>query len=89
MNSCPTCNALGYIRSVSTVSFDILKNLQAEVVRKNLKGTITITVSPAIFDYLIHREFQSLLTLETKLHCKIILESNEKFDPHHFVVGKA
>jgi len=88
MNTCPTCNARGYIKATATISFDILKQFQAEVISKNLKGTLTLQVSPATFDYLVHSEFQSLLDLEKKLGCKIAIESNNKLEIGQFFMSK-
>jgi ribonuclease G len=78
MNVCPTCHARGYVKSILTISFEILQKFHAEVLRKNIKKTTILTVKPEVFEYLLHNEFQSLLKLEKKLNFKIILESNEK-----------
>lgn len=86
MNVCPTCNSLGLVKSVSMISFDVLKQFQEEVIRKNLKGPLTLSVSQQTFDYLIHHEFQSLLELEKIFACKIILEANEKYKNSQFSI---
>ena len=88
MNVCPTCNAHGYIKSRSTISFDILKHFKNQVESEGCKNSIILVVSTKIFDYLIHNEFQALLLLEEELHCKIILESNDEFEESEFSVKK-
>jgi len=88
MNVCPTCNAQGYIKSNSTISFDILKRFENQVENEGCKGSIILVVSTKIFDYLVHNEFQSLLLLEEKLLCKIILESNDEFEESQFSIEK-
>ena len=80
LNVCPTCNSFGYIKSTATISFDILKQIKEEIIRKKLKGTLALSVPQAVFDYLIHHEFKSLLELEKILSCKIMLELNKKFE---------
>ncbi len=84
MRVCPTCNANGFVESATTISFTILEQFQAEVIRANRKGSITLSISPQIFDYLIHHEFQTLLALEKILACKIVLESNAKLANDQF-----
>lgn len=88
MKVCPTCLSYGYVKSNTTVSFDMLRQMKQEILRKNITGTVTLSVSPAIFDYLIHNEFQSLLSLEKSINCKIILESNQKCIEGQFFIEK-
>ena len=78
MNTCPMCNALGFVKSLSTLSFNILKHFQDNIINKNIHSPVILSISPKIFDYLVHSEFQTILKLEKKFQCKIILESNEK-----------
>jgi len=88
MCTCPTCNSFGYIRSYSTISFDILQQFEREAIRKNITGHIALSVQKKVFEYLIHSEFQSILELEKKLNCKIILEINEKLRNSQFSIEK-
>jgi ribonuclease G len=88
MQVCPRCNSGGYIKSISTISFEILKQFAQEATRKNLKGTISLSISNDTFEYLLHNEFKSLLELETALGCRIILESNEKFKNSQFSIDQ-
>jgi Ribonuclease G/E len=86
MNICPMCNSAGYILSVATISFDILTQFQSEVARKKLKGELKLSVSPAVFNYLVNVEFESILNIEKILHCKIILEENNNLEITKFSV---
>jgi len=88
MNACPICKTRGYVLSNATIAHTILKQFQAEVLSKNLKGSLAVFVAASIFDYLVANEFQSLLELEKKLQCKITLESNNKFEPPQFSIEK-
>jgi len=87
-NVCPTCKSYGFIKSISTLSFEILRNFKNNVISQNIKGSIILLTSPSIFKYIINNEFQSILKLEKELKCKIILESNEKFDDTQFKIDK-
>lgn len=88
MHSCPTCNSFGFVRATSTIAFDILKQFKEDVIRKNLSGTLALSVSVKIFNYLVNSEFQTLLSLEEKLKSKIILETNKNAKDSQFFVEK-
>ncbi|MBD3232057.1 Rne/Rng family ribonuclease [Candidatus Dependentiae bacterium] len=88
-NTCPTCNANGFIKSDSTISFELLNNVKNEIVRQNIHGNIILTVPERVFEYLVHNEYQSLLKLEKKLQIKIILEGDRKLKETQFNIEKA
>ena len=84
---CPMCSANGYVRSISTNSFEILKQFKEDVIRKNITGSVVLSSPLKVFDYLVHNEYKSILELEKKLRCKIILEGNEKLEGTQFTVN--
>jgi len=88
-NVCQSCSGLGSVKSISTLSFQVLRDFTAEVIRKNFTGSIVLSVSNKLFDYLLQFEYQPILLLEKQLNCKIVLESNEHFEDTHFTVSKA
>ena len=77
------------IKSASTLAFDVLKRFKESVIQKDLHEPIVLSVSHKLFDYLAHNETQTLLSLEKRLRCKIVLESNEKFEDLQFTIKKA
>lgn len=79
-NICTHCTGNGFVKSVSTNAFAILKKSKEEINRLGLKGPILLTTSIRAFDYLIHQEYKSILQLEKEMNCKIILESNELYE---------
>jgi ribonuclease G len=87
-NVCNTCNGCGFLKSVPTMSFQILSTIREEIRSKGLTETLTLTVSPKVFDYLIHQEYQSILQLEKALNCKIMVESSEKYDDAQHTIKK-
>ena len=88
-NVCPMCNSNGFVKSDSTLSFEILSNFKNEVIRRNLKDTLILTIPENVFEYLIHNEYQSLLKLEKKLQIKIISESSKGLQGTQFKIEKA
>ncbi len=87
-NVCATCSGCGFLKSVPTMSFQILSAIKEEIRSKALTETLTLTVSLKVFDYLIHQEYQSILQLEKVLNCKIMVESSEKFDDSQHTIKK-
>ena len=83
-HACPTCSGSGAIKSTHTISCDVLKQFYYAIKRKSVTGSVILSVSNQMFDHLIHNEFRSLLRLEKLVNCKIILESNERFENHEF-----
>jgi ribonuclease G len=86
---CSSCNGSGHVKSISTMSFQVLKDFKEEVKRNALSGSVLFSVSNRIFDYILKFEYQPILKLEKELSIKIILESNENFDDTHFTVTSA
>jgi ribonuclease G len=87
-NLCPNCNGCGFVKSIPSISYQILRNFKAEVHRKNLTGSLVLAVSNKVFDYLIHQEYQAILQLEKQFGCKAIIECNEHYDDTQFTINK-
>jgi ribonuclease G len=84
---CPTCNAGGYIKSISTLSFEILRDFKEDIKRKNLSGHLILSVPLKIFDYLVQHEYKSILQLEKDTSVKITLESNEQHEGTQYSIN--
>jgi ribonuclease G len=80
MNVCPMCQGDSFVKSISTISFDIFKQFKKDIKEKNISVPIIFSVSVKVFDYLIHNEYKSILQLEKQYKHKIILECCEKLD---------
>ena len=87
-HTCSTCDGLGFVKSIPSISFQVLRNFKTSVMEKKLTGSIILSVSPKVFEYLIHQEYQSILQLEKALGCKAVIESNENFNDTQFSVSK-
>jgi ribonuclease G len=87
-NVCPICNGYGAIKSISTASFYIMRQFKEELSRKNIKGSVILSVSHGVFDYLVQNEYNSILAFEKQVGCKITLESRENFDDKNFAIQK-
>ena len=82
------CSGCGFLKSVPSISFQILRTIKEEIRSKGLTEALLLMVSPKVFDYLIHQEYQSILQLEKNLNCKIMVESNDAFDDAQHTIKK-
>jgi ribonuclease G len=88
-HSCPMCNSRGFVKSISTLSNKLLREFYHQITKEKKSGSIVLTISNKIFDFLVHNEFKALLKLEKEIGRKIILESNECFDENQFTFTPA
>ncbi len=87
-NQCPTCSGHGFVKSTWTISFGLLAKLREEIVKKNYTGNVIFAVSNRTFDYIVHNEYLSILSLEKQFNCKITLESREDYEDTQCTVHK-
>ncbi len=79
--TCHTCRGLGFVRSVSTESFMILRKLQEELIHKPASKTaITLSVHPTILTYITSTEYNAILNLEKAYKVKIMLVTHDSPD---------
>ncbi len=77
MHQCTTCSGLGWIKSVPNESYAVLRALKNELESEKMTSPLTLTVHPAIFDYITSTEYNAILELEKAHTIKIILSSKE------------
>lgn len=87
-NLCQDCNGYGFVKSVPSISFQVLRQFKEEVQRKNLIGSVALSVSNQVFEYLIHQEYQAILRLEKQLNCKAVIECNNNYQNMQFSISK-
>jgi ribonuclease G len=71
--SCHCCHGSGFVKSVSTESYALLRAIKTRLSQGNTKGSVTVRLHEKLFDYLIAVEYNSLLNLEKNYGCKIML----------------
>ncbi len=86
--NCQTCNGTGFISSVQTDSFGILRDIQEELLKLKKTKVATISINPDIFEYLTSVEYNSILELEKKHKIKITLLSDPKLKPTQYKLKK-
>ncbi len=79
--TCQACSGHGHIRSVQTEAFTILRKLKEELeAHKKDKKTVTLTIHPAVMHYITSVEYNTILGLEKKYQCKIVLVTHDHAD---------
>ena len=88
MHQCITCHGLGFVKSVSNEAYTVLRALRQDFDSKKISGNVTITLHPAIFNYITSTEYNTILYLEKQYKCKIVLSSKESNAIHTYKVEK-
>lgn len=83
---CHRCHGLGREYATPYCSTTALRLFKDEILKKSLKGTVLLTLAPAVFHYLMNNEYQALLLLEKEMGIKIILEQNESLHDAAFTI---
>jgi ribonuclease G len=85
-DTCVSCCGTGATPSVQAETFALLRHLKDEL--KNNKGSVTIKLSPEVFDYIAEHEYATLLELEKNIGGKIILEKEKTLSIGTFKIEK-
>jgi ribonuclease G len=84
-HDCPTCHGSGFIKSLQTECYSILRKLK-EYLQTEHPAQIEFTISPEVFDYITNTEYNAILYLEKNFGVKIELFDNKNFgmSQYHF-----
>lgn len=89
LESCSCCHGSGFVKSVPTEAYMLLRTIKARLSSGNTKGSITVKLHEKLFDYLIATEYNALLNLEKNYGCKITLvKSNMSALNQHSIEAK-
>lgn len=87
--NCKCCQGLGFVRSIKTISYAILRELKLKLLEHKTAKSATLSVSPTIFNYLTENEYDAILTLEKEFNGIITIASNtELAQENHKVILK-
>jgi len=85
---CPCCTGLGTIKSTSTETYTLLRDLKLKLLEKKLGKSIELSLNTEIFDYITSVEYNSILQLEKNFKCDIILAENKNFLLNEYKIKK-
>ncbi|MDD4890645.1 MAG: Rne/Rng family ribonuclease, partial [Phycisphaerae bacterium] len=74
---CPHCRGFGMVKSPESLSFDVMRAIQAAVSRPEV-DRVEVTVSPAAGQYLHNRKRRSLIQVEDRSGKRVIINMDEK-----------
>jgi ribonuclease G len=82
---CPTCQRAGYVKSKTSVCYDIFREI--ERVSSDVGGdTIVVDANPEVAEILCEEERASIERLEGKLGKRIVVQGTEKFHQDEYEV---
>lgn len=83
--SCAVCDGRGYIKSRTTVCYEIFRQIQREAQTMD-ESKILVQVHPTVYEVLNDEEREGLIELEKKIYKKIVVEPVASFNPEHYEV---
>lgn len=87
MHRCTDCRGLGFVKSTSSEAYTILRAISQDLAQKAKKITqVTLTLHPAIFNYITSTEYNAILDLEKKFGCKIMIISKDTESMHTYKI---
>lgn len=70
-DTCPQCKGLGFIESLQTTCFNVLRNVKAELATYKSADSVIVRLHPEVFNYIVNTEYNSLLELEKQFGIQI------------------
>jgi len=83
-DTCTTCKGSGFVKSLQTESYEILRRCKQHIQSAKLKKDLTVYLNPLVFEYITHTEYNAVLQLESVCGCKITLHSDEHLSVHQY-----
>lgn len=85
--TCHCCYGLGSVKSTQTEAFALLRKLKDELDRKVVANNVTVSVHPAIMQYITSIEYNAILTLEKTFRCKILLVTHDSPEKETYFIS--
>lgn len=87
-DTCKCCSGYGFIESIETESYKVLRSLKHEFLTKKMGPAITVFVHTDVLQHIVNVEFESILTLERNHQCKITFASDDSFKLSQYKIEK-
>ena len=85
-NPCPYCDGTGRIRSLSTICYEMFREITRLLKVQKRLGPLTINVHPDVADYLFSEELKYLELLQEKARQKFTVRSIDTFHHEQFEI---
>jgi len=63
-DTCPQCKGLGFVDSLPTTCFMVLRHIRAELAHYKTGDAVVVRLHPDMFTYIVNTEYNALLELE-------------------------
>jgi ribonuclease G len=83
--ACPYCEGRGIIRSIPSISYEIIRNIRKEA-RASTEDKIIVSAHPEVVSFLYGEEQFAVEELEKRLKKKIIIKADISFHHEKFVI---
>jgi len=87
-NTCQCCSGYGFVKSVATQTYTILRAFKLALRTESLGGNVQLMVSKEVFEHITKHEYDAILQMEKNYRCKISIKLNESFDVARYQVLK-
>jgi len=85
-DTCEVCTGLGFIKSVQTESFTILRKLKQDFLKRKSER-VTLSVNPLVFEFISSIEYNSIMELEKLYKCSITLKYNDELSVDDYTIS--
>ena len=85
---CPTCKGSGFIKSIETETYTILRALKIALKDRKPGDSVMLSINSDIFTYVSNIEYNSILKLEKEYGCTITLISEKSFPLSQYKIEK-
>lgn len=87
-NTCPVCMGSGFVKSVGTETYTILRKLRVALNSQSYGPEVSLLVSPAVFEHITTLEYNAILELEKTYNCKITIIRKETMSNDQYKIEK-
>lgn len=86
MRDCSDCCSNGFVKSLKTVSYELLDAIVRKIKREKIAGPYVFVFSEKVFNYIIESEHAALLNIEKALNSRVILECDQNLANTQFSI---
>lgn len=83
---CPSCQGRGRLKSTTTMSFEIIRELEREC-RNVRHGTLVVTAHPDVSDRLFEEDQAFVDVLRNKFKKSIVIKGDSAMHPEHYEIS--
>ena len=87
-DSCISCKGTGKEKSIRAESYEVLRAIDYKLSLLKDQKTVTLSVRPAVFDFISSIEYNAILALEGKFNCYITFLSDPSLGKEKFAINK-